>query len=238
MVVMERGSIPGEPDWARLLAGSLIVSVLFGWALGMARSLIYGDSVIYGALLGVFSGLVVGVAIFIGILRRRRYSRSFDPADRAVTGPLDAEPLPFVPHRYRPPFPVWALATVAVLMFTGLAVAVSLIGEPGLVRAVGWALCAITWAFLVSVALSYTDVSIDGIVVRTLTGRQRIEWPQLAEVRWEREFNRDVLVFRTVDGRAITAAGVGASHTGTGELRMARIRNDIEDAWTAAGHTP
>lgn len=38
--------MPGEPDWARLLAGSLIVSVLFGWALGMARSLIYGDSII------------------------------------------------------------------------------------------------------------------------------------------------------------------------------------------------
>ncbi|WP_165823179.1 PH domain-containing protein [Micromonospora globispora] len=235
---MERSPMPGEPDRARLLAGSLIVSVLFGWALGMARSLIYGDSVIYEALFGVFGGLVTGVAIYFGILRRRRYSRSFDPADRVVTGPLDAEPLPFVSRRYRMPFPVWAIATVAVLMSTGLAVAAWLIDEPGSVRAAGWALCAMAWAFLVSVALSYTDVSTDGIVVRTLTGRQRIDWPELAEVRWEREVNRDVLVFRTVDGRAITAAGVGASRTGTGELRMARMRNDIEDAWTAAGHAP
>lgn len=166
--------------------------------------------------------LVVGVAIFVGVLRRRRYSRSFDPADRAVSGPLEAEPLPFVSRRYRMPFPVWAIATVAVLMFTGLAVAASLIDEPGSVRVAGWALCAMAWAFLGSVALSYTDVSTDGIVVRTLTGHQRIDWPQLAEVRWVREFNRDVLVFYTVDGRAITAAGVGASRTGTGELRMAR----------------
>jgi hypothetical protein len=234
MATMERGHAPGEPDRARLLAGSLILSVLFGWALGMARSLIFGGSVIEGALAGVFAGLVLGVAGYFGILRRLRYRRSFDPAGRAVTGPLDAEPRPFVPRRYRMPFPVWAVATVAVLMGTGMAVAASLIDEPGSIQVVAWLLCAMTWVFLVSVAASYTDVSTGGIVVRTLTSRQRIDWPDLAEVRWERQFNRYVLVFHTVDGRAITAAGVGTSPTGTGEPRMVRMRNDIEDAWTSS----
>jgi hypothetical protein len=127
---------------------------------------------------------------------------------------------------------LWAIAAFLVGLFLWLAVAAS--SDPtapvGIVWVL-WALTVVAVAFGAAVIGTYTEITADGLVVRTPLTEQLIGWPDLAEVRWQRYGPYDQLVFGCHDGRDIRAAGLAVAGTGWGESRVRRALAKIDQAW-------
>jgi hypothetical protein len=230
---------PSQPSKPVALLWRLLIGAFLFGALGAAAGLFSGDAT-DGAIGGAFVGVLIGASWYWRFLRAQEYRGSFDPAGRTLTRPeravTDTPPgnRPVV-RRYRASVLLLALAVVSFAGFTTIAIlAAGAPKAPAMIALFFWGMVALSGWFLWSVVFTYTEVGPRGLRVRTPTKVQAISWPELAEVRWNRDTAHDRLLFATVDGREIKSTGAVVTDEGFGQRRALRMLADIRKAWTQA----
>jgi hypothetical protein len=225
----------GRASKIRALVGRMLLGAGLLAVLGALTSQLEGESLGEATIGGAVAGLLIGVFWFWQSQRAHAYRSSVDPTGTVLTRSNRAgtsTPLRSAKARRYKNRPGTVLASICLVGYAAFVTAVWVAADaPVWVRAFFSGLFLLTSSWLVATWLTYTEVGPNGLKVRTPTRRHAIEWSDLSEVRWQRESNRDVLLFRTKDGREIKAAGVDVTDMGYGKERATRAMADIEQTW-------
>jgi hypothetical protein len=193
----------------------------------VAIALVAGQSVVADVRDGAVIGAAIGATWHWNARRAKAFRARFEPTEHVLTRPAASVGEDLRTRRY-------GNGGVAGIMTAGLSFAIvagAALDEAPWAAAGFLAFALLCGATLVGALLTYTEVGVRGLRIRTPRRRLAVSWSELAEVRWDVVAGTYRLVLRTTDGREVTAAGIVIADTGDGRRRAARALAHIEAAW-------